>query len=117
MITENEYLNAKEIVKKYKLQLKSKKEKYIPKIDLILRNMNNKEITELFSFEFLEAEFFRYSTMINIIQKVYFNKFNKDGRGWCWHWQYIFIYTDTNELFGFEYDFEDRFVGKIKINE
>ena len=35
----------------------------------------------------------------------------------CWHWQYIFIYTDTNELFGFEYDFEDRFVGKIKINK
>ena len=32
----------------------------------------------------------------------------------CWHWQYIFIYTDTNELFGFEYDFEDRFVGKVK---
>ena len=41
----------------------------------------------------------------------------KDGRGWCWHWQYIFIYTDTNELFGFEYDFEDRFVGKVKINK
>jgi len=41
----------------------------------------------------------------------------KDGRGWCWHWQYIFIYTDTNELFGFEYDYEDRFVGKVKINK
>ena len=39
----------------------------------------------------------------------------KDGRGWCWHWQYIFIYTDTNELFGFEYDFEDRFVGKVNL--
>ena len=33
----------------------------------------------------------------------------------CWHWQYIFIYTDTNELFGFEYDFEDRFVGRVVI--
>jgi len=41
----------------------------------------------------------------------------KDVREWCWHWQYIFIYTDTNELFGFEYDFEDRFVGKVKINK
>jgi len=39
----------------------------------------------------------------------------KDGRGWCWHWQYIFIYTDTLELFGFEYDFEDRFVGRVVI--
>ena len=33
----------------------------------------------------------------------------------CWHWQYIFIYTDTLELFGFEYDFEDRFVGRVNL--
>ena len=33
----------------------------------------------------------------------------------CWHWQYIFIYTDTNELFGFEYGFDNEFVGKVKI--
>lgn len=35
----------------------------------------------------------------------------------CWHWQYIFIYTDTNELFGFEFGFDDEFVGKVKINK
>ena len=35
----------------------------------------------------------------------------------CWHWQYIFIYTDTNELFGFEFGYDDEFVGKVKINK
>ena len=33
----------------------------------------------------------------------------------CWHWQYIFIYTDTLELFGFEFGYDDEFVGKVKI--
>jgi len=40
----------------------------------------------------------------------------KDGRGWCWHWQYIFIYTDTNELFGFEYGYDDEYIGKINLH-
>jgi len=35
----------------------------------------------------------------------------------CWNWQYIFIYTDTLELFGFEFGYDDEFVGKIKINK
>jgi len=33
----------------------------------------------------------------------------------CWHWQYIFIYTDTLELFGFEFGYDDEFVGKVLI--
>ena len=37
----------------------------------------------------------------------------KDGREWCW--QYIFIYTDTNELFGFEFGYDNEFVGKVNI--
>ena len=32
-------------------------------------------------------------------------------------WQYIFIYTDTLELFGFEYGYDDEFVGKVEINK
>lgn len=39
----------------------------------------------------------------------------KDGRGWCWHWQYIFIYTDTDELFGFEFGYDDEFVGRVNL--
>lgn len=76
MITKEEYLNAKEIVSKYKLQLKEEN-KFISKNDLVLRSMNNLEIFELLKFEFSEAEFFRYSSMLSILQKVYFSKFNK----------------------------------------
>lgn len=36
-----------------------------------------------------------------------------NGRGECWHWVYTFIYTDTNELFSFEFDYWDKFVGKV----
>jgi len=39
----------------------------------------------------------------------------KDGRGWCWHWQYIFIYTDTLELFGFEYGYDDEYIGRVNL--
>jgi len=35
------------------------------------------------------------------------------GRGECWHWIYTFIYTDSNELFSFEFDYNDKFVGKV----
>jgi len=77
MITEKEYLNALEIVKKYKLQLKANKQKHVSKIDLVLRSMDNKKIIAMFGFKFSEAEFFRYSSMIIIIQKVYFANFNK----------------------------------------
>ena len=35
------------------------------------------------------------------------------GRGECWHWVYTFIYTDSNELFSFEFDYNDKFVGKV----
>lgn len=77
MITEKEYLNALEIVRNYKLQLKSNKQKHINKVDFVLRSMDNKKIISMFNFEFSEAEFFRYSSMITIIQKVYFANFNK----------------------------------------
>ncbi len=39
------------------------------------------------------------------------------GRGECWHWVYTFIYTDTNELFGFEFDYNDKLVRKLNHNE
>lgn len=39
------------------------------------------------------------------------------GRGECWHWVYTFIYTDTNELFGFEFDYNDKFVCKTAIGK
>jgi len=38
-----------------------------------------------------------------------------NGREWCWHWQYIFIYTDTNELFGFEFGYDDEYVGRVNL--
>ena len=31
----------------------------------------------------------------------------------CWHWYYIFIYTDDNSFFGFEFDYNDKFVQKF----
>ena len=30
-----------------------------------------------------------------------------------WHWYYVFIYTDDNSLFGFEFDYNDNFVQKF----
>jgi hypothetical protein len=39
--------------------------------------MNNNEIFELLNIEFLDNDFFRYSCMLSVLQKVYFNKFNK----------------------------------------
>lgn len=36
------------------------------------------------------------------------------NRGECWHWIYTFIYTDSNELFGFEFDYFDKFVGNVQ---
>lgn len=37
------------------------------------------------------------------------------GRGECWHWVYTFIYTDSNELFSFEFDYNDKFLSKKKL--
>jgi hypothetical protein len=31
----------------------------------------------------------------------------------CWHWYYFFIYTDDNSFFGFEFDYNDKFVQKF----
>jgi hypothetical protein len=31
----------------------------------------------------------------------------------CWHWFYVFIYTDDNSFFGFEFDYYDKFVQKF----
>jgi hypothetical protein len=31
----------------------------------------------------------------------------------CWHWFYVFIYTDDNSFFGFEFDYNDKFVQKF----
>ena len=33
----------------------------------------------------------------------------------CWNWQYIFIYTDTLELFGFEYGYDDEYIGRVNL--
>ncbi len=30
-----------------------------------------------------------------------------------WHWYYVFIYTDDNSLFGFEFNYNDDFVRKL----
>ncbi len=30
----------------------------------------------------------------------------------CWHWFYVFIYKDDNSFFGFEFDYNDKFVRK-----
>ena len=31
----------------------------------------------------------------------------------CWHWYYVFVYTDNNSFFGFEFDYNDKFVQKF----
>jgi hypothetical protein len=31
----------------------------------------------------------------------------------CWHWFYVFVYTDDNSFFGFEFDYNDKFVQKF----
>jgi len=30
-----------------------------------------------------------------------------------WHWFYVFVYTDDNSFFGFEFDYYDNFVQKF----
>jgi hypothetical protein len=35
----------------------------------------------------------------------------------CWHWYYVFIYTDDNSFFGFEFDYYDKFVQKFNHDE
>jgi len=30
-----------------------------------------------------------------------------------WHWYYFFIYTDDLSLFGFEFDYNDKFIQKF----
>jgi hypothetical protein len=34
-----------------------------------------------------------------------------------WHWYYFFIYTDDNSFFGFEFDYNDKFVQKFNHEE
>jgi hypothetical protein len=31
----------------------------------------------------------------------------------CWHWYYVFFYTDDLSLFGFEFDYNDKLVKKL----
>lgn len=31
----------------------------------------------------------------------------------CWHWYFVFVYTDDNSFFGFEFDYNDKFVQKF----
>ena len=35
----------------------------------------------------------------------------------CWHWYYVFIYTDDNSFFGFEFDYNDKFVQKFNHDQ
>ena len=34
-----------------------------------------------------------------------------------WHWFFIFIYTDDNSFFGFEFDYNDKLVRKLTHKE
>jgi hypothetical protein len=34
-----------------------------------------------------------------------------------WNWYYVFIYTDDNSFFGFEFDYQDNFVQKFNHDE
>lgn len=34
-----------------------------------------------------------------------------------WHWYYVFVYTDDNSFFGFEFDYNDKFVKKFNHDE
>ncbi len=35
----------------------------------------------------------------------------------CWCWYYVLIYTDTDEFFGFLFDYNDEFIKKLTHNE
>ena len=35
----------------------------------------------------------------------------------CWHWFYVFMYTDDNSFFGFEFDYNDKFVQKFNHDQ
>ena len=35
----------------------------------------------------------------------------------CWHWYFVFVYTDDNSFFGFEFDYYDKLVKKLTHEE
>jgi uncharacterized membrane protein (DUF106 family) len=80
MITKEDYLKAKEIVKQYNSEQKTKKPKTNKR--LILLEKSNEEIKELLSCFFKnEFSYYTYTPLIRIFQKIYEeNLNNKIGR-------------------------------------
>ena len=75
MITKEDFLNAKELIKNYKIQ--EGKKKYIKKVDLFLSNSSEKTIL-LLKDKFSTNKTIRYKDVVSIISDVYFEVYNKN---------------------------------------
>lgn len=75
MITKEDYLKAKEIIKQYNLQQKTKKEKTNKRI--VLLEKSNEEIKKLLSIHFETKKYYYFTQLIRIIQIVYEQNLNK----------------------------------------
>jgi uncharacterized protein YqgQ len=79
MITKEDYLKAKEVVKQYNLQQKTNNKK-INKTILLL-NKTDEEITEFLRIYFKDKEYYTYTPLVFIIKKIYEENLNsKIGR-------------------------------------
>jgi len=75
MITKEDFLNAKELIKNYKIQ--EDKKKYIKKVDLFLFNSPEKTMF-LLKNKFNTNKTIRYKDVVSIISDVYFQVYNKN---------------------------------------
>ena len=76
MITKDEYLKAKELIKNYNNQEKQKNV-FVNKLDLLL-NKSNKEIIDLLKLYIDNLKIIRYSQIIKLISECYFKLYNKN---------------------------------------
>jgi hypothetical protein len=75
MITREDYLKAREIIKQYNLQQKTKKPKTYKR--LIILEKSNQEIKDLFYKYFEIKNFYYYTQLVKLIQIIYEENLNK----------------------------------------
>lgn len=75
MITKEDYLKAKEIIKQFNSQQKTKKTKTNKR--LVFLEKSNDEITKILSVHFETKKYYHFTPLIKIIQIVYEQNFNK----------------------------------------
>lgn len=75
MITKEEFLKAKELIKNYNNQEKQKNV-FVNKIDLFLTN-SNEQIIDLLDKYINNSKTIRYNEVVKLISECYFNFYNK----------------------------------------